>query len=502
MMKKIEVPAGSEENYPIPIKSSGWLLSFLSIAAVTLYPSLYIYFTNAGEASFTDILSVSGILLLASFAISAILYAFIRDIPKSALITNIVMLFFLNFSFIEKGINLVLTAYYWHIAFLGAVILVCLGVFIYKKKCTEVAKKINLLLMIAFVGLICFNGIIAAPTIIKKVSDQKTETNLQVTAENAENQNMPNVYLCIFDEYAGLDCVQRYCGYDNSPFYQALRERGFNVSEHSGNQTISTTIEVPNMLNLDIVNFKNTLPAQRLENMKNPYLFQLMKANGYQLNIADVSGFIDTSDCKYQYNAGFVSTEGSAEYYILRNTAYYPFYNYKSSDEIGEIDNLFQYVGESASLQSSNLCTVAYFHTPHLPWIVDENGNAINGRDRSNYKDSSIYLGQFKYTTKKIQEMVDVILNNDPDSIIILLSDHGYRQPEHLKTWYGEQVDDMDLENTYMRNILCAVYFKGETIDIKDKSGINVLRTVLNRLLDTDFEMIDAPVSDDSEIGE
>jgi len=90
-------------------------------------------------------------------------------------------------------------------------------------------------------------------------------------------------------------------------------------------------------------------------------------------------------------------------------------------------------------------------------------------------------------------ELATEIIKNDPNSIIILQSDHGYRYPDFLKNLYGIDIYDMDVESLYMRNILNAVYYQGQNIDIDNYSGINTLRTVLNKLLNANFELIEQP---------
>lgn len=87
--------------------------------------------------------------------------------------------------------------------------------------------------------------------------------------------------------------------------------------------------------------------------------------------------------------------------------------------------------------------------------------------------------------------MTTEIIANDPEAIIIIQSDHGYRYPTHLQFWYGINQYDVEEEAPYMRNILNAVYYQGEDIYIDNYSGLNTLITVLNKLLDVDLQMVD-----------
>ena len=125
--------------------------------------------------------------------------------------------------------------------------------------------------------------------------------------------------------------------------------------------------------------------------------------------------------------------------------------------------------------------------------MVDENGKLLDEKDRDNFENTDIYLGQLKYSNKMILKLVLEIIENDPESCILLLSDHGYRHPSRLKKYSDISMEDPALEYLYMRNTLNAVYIKGEAIDFEDYSGINTLRLVLDRLFSLGLGMIEEP---------
>ena len=80
-------------------------------------------------------------------------------------------------------------------------------------------------------------------------------------------------------------------------------------------------------------------------------------------------------------------------------------------------------------------------------------------------------------------QMLDNILEHDADAVILLQSDHGAR---------GHGAAEFTWEN--MTSPLNAVYYQGDTqLDIEGLSTLNTLRYVLNRLIATDFEMLELP---------
>lgn len=473
------------------------------LASAVLYPCLFVYFQNAGEASLRDIIPVTGALMTLSAVWMALCWLCVRDMARAALAATAGTFLFLNFALIEKALLLLSDRiYYWHGVLVCLFLWVLLLLLIWRVLTEEQVRLVNQVALLIFLALIVMNGVLAAPRIVNKVVQLNNQHVDSYTTNATGAENRPNIYYFIFDEYGGTENLKRYCNYDNTPFYEKLRALGFQVSEESFNESTATVTVIPNLLNLDYVNFGGETDdadsnAIQKENLKNPYLYQLLFEQGYQLNTLDKNSFLDDSASTYRYVPGTQSVEGTAAYYILQRTALYPFYRDNGSDDIQELMNMVEYAKKSAKLQSSNLFTMAYFGYPHTPWFVDAQGNPISGADRVNYVNTNIYLGQLQYGNQLILEIVGEIIESDPESVIIIQSDHGFRWPNAgLKKF-----DDWETEDYYMRNILNCVYFQGKELDIEKKSGINTLRLVLNELFDTDMPLID-PGSYDRLAGE
>ena len=223
------------------------------------------------------------------------------------------------------------------------------------------------------------------------------------------------------------------------------------------NNTIFTSIEVPNLLNLQVVNNTDMTYETKMKALEQPYLFLLFKENGYQLNIFSDQNFLPSgeSGIVYDYTSDIKIDEvETIEKLILNNSIYYPSQLQQPNQRLVIINKLFQYAESSCSIQHENLFTFGYFMFPHMPFVADEFGNMINQDDMMNSRNSDVYLGQLKYCSKKIIEVVEQIIETDPEAIIIIQSDHGFRQPMQLEVLFGEKVEDMELEMKYERNIL------------------------------------------------
>ena len=133
--------------------------------------------------------------------------------------------------------------------------------------------------------------------------------------------------------------------------------------------------------------------------------------------------------------------------------------------------NLFDWAGNKAHYPAGDRpsCTVIYIKCPHTPIWFDRYGNDVPEAYRKEWKDKHYYLDQLVYTSGRLQQICGAILASDPDSIILLQSDHGKRTVANV-TW-------LDLTN-----ILNAVYFRGEPIpEIMDQNALNTWIAVLRK---------------------
>lgn len=469
---------------------SNYIISITAYTMTTLYPCLFIYFNNAGEASFKDIIGISLAFLLMASVIYLIGGIIFKSVNKAAITTTLVMLFFMNFALIETGITKIFPMlYYWHIILILFFLLLHIGYLIYRTKDTLLMRQVNLIIALAFTGLILLNATMSLPTIFQKMTFKGVEPNSSQGIVSIMKKT-PNVYFFLFDEYGGLDCLERYCNYDNSDFLKSLQARGFNISSHSTNNTVSTTVAIPNLLNYSLVNNEEMLESEKRKQLINPAIYTLMRKNGYKINTIDYKNFIDQSSSDFRFNYTGDYDSESASDLICMKTAIYPLIGIKGYGQLLVLNNAFEYSKASSSIQSGNLFTLGYFQFPHAPYFVDADGKELDSFEMDNVKDSRYYLGQVKYLNGKIIDMVDAIMKNDPQSIIIIQSDHGFRQPLHLLR-YGIETENLEFEYRYMSSILNGVYYKGEKLDIEGKSGVNTLRMVLNRLFKTDLQMIE-----------
>jgi hypothetical protein len=457
-----------------------WILPILSVLAVSAFPAMFMYFQNADEAEFAEVV-VPLIIFIATGAVFFVLFLIIsKNTSKSAVIASMFVFVLLNYSLLERGIQKIFPGLnYWHVIMLSLFILGHIAWFVCKKASGELVHTVTMVMCIVFCGLILFNGITAAPTIIDKVSFRRRmvkEQEIKMPQTDENGTKLPNFYYLIFDEFSTNDFMLKYYNYDNSIFTNKLEEMGFNVSHTSHNNSSMTSTVVTNYVNLDYV-VNDTTPNYEKEQLRhNNKLFEILKSKGY--HITGVGSAIDCfgldGDIDKSSSSVAVTAEGKTmKDMLLNNTAAYPFISFSYSIDQEIILNALNYMKTPQNFPKNSAFTMFYIVCPHEPFYFDAQGNTY-AKPTSNWKDQQYYLGQFIYITNQIIEVAASIIENNPDCIIVLQSDHSAR----ASTDTSVKFDSFD-----MTGILNAVYFNGEKLDISGLSGVDTIKKVLTKLL-------------------
>lgn len=118
----------------------------------------------------------------------------------------------------------------------------------------------------------------------------------------------------------------------------------------------------------------------------------------------------------------------------------------------------------------------SYFRCPHVPFYFRADGSMRRTEQYYSWRNPNVYIGQLKYMTTHLMHVIDVILNSDPDSVIVIQSDHGMRYKQ-LK--FPTKAKKSRNDQYFVLNL---VYYRGEILNIEGLSPINTLRTVLTKL--------------------
>ncbi|MFA5675935.1 MAG: hypothetical protein WDA65_05350 [Christensenellales bacterium] len=351
-----------------------------------------------------------------------------------------------------------------------------------------------------------------------------------------ETFGIPNVYFFILDEYGTFDIVEKYYGYDNKVFYDFLTMQGFNISRESYSTDNQTANCFADLLNLKYISRKYS-KNDCLKAIQGAKLFEEFSGLGYsQFQIAKSKYFPDidslnpdaeidiyedanmfgdeaTGDVSDTSIAGALlklfsptASDTQVDKEALNKWGFYPSHyirdskEYKQHKDSGYADALlakFDYFEDTDNYVFSGPRVIyCYMTATHVPFVFNEYGGIIPYKERRNWEEISVYLNQYKFITKHMIVSLSTIIENDPDSVIIIMSDHGIRYHADCSkkhTFY--------ITNKESCRVMNAVYIKGQKYDIEGLSGINTLRYVLSLYEGLDYPPIEDPVSSDSPDG-
>lgn len=468
-------------------------IQLLTVITISAFPVIFLYCKNSDQVDIKEItiplLLFLGLGLLLFFALLCI----VKSVDR-AVLTSVLFIFIItNFRILEKFIKIFFPSLkYWHTVPIIFLIGLHITFIIWKFLSKDILSDVIKVLCIVFTFLLIMNMILGFSGAKKNFETKKQMDNNDKIYFQNQNSGLidgkisPNIYLLLFDEYANFPQMKKYYNYDNLPLESFLKNNNFSISYTSHNESISTQTILTNLMNLEYLVNDSMSDIEKINIRKNGKLFNYIKSNGYTVDILEVGDFLgghmpNKEAAVEKSKATTINGETIVDL-CIQQSIFYPFYKSGvESERLEPIIELVSYLSQKENLPRENTFTIVYLCIPHQPFWVDENGMTIPLSQSVNWEDKRYYLGQYKYTTKLMLQILDNIVKNDPNSIIFLQSDHGARGRE-----------EFTLE--FQSNNLNAVYYKGEkNINVEGMSSVNILRYILNKLWGTTYEMLTVP---------
>jgi hypothetical protein len=460
-----------------------------------LYPPLALLGQNIEQlAPGTAVRSLLASLLLAVFIL---LFArlVLRDWHKAAIFTSLFMIAFFSYGHVYAlvedrqlfGITL------GRHRFLGPLYLLLMGATLAVLwKSRDVRPATRAVTWIGLVMILLPLYQIISYTTQSYLATQKLQRE-GPTAELAdlrlpEGQTAPDIYYIILDTYTREDVLSEQFGFDNSPFVEALAERGFITPNCSQSNYSSTATSLTSTLNMSYLPEldESFAPPNTNERDLYPYLWnsrvmQALEGLGYQ-SVAFDSGYSPTelhqADVYYSQDTdllGILLADGINPYESMVLTSSAGMFVYELSPHLPERVQKFLAL-ETAYVVHRNriLYTLnrlerlgslagpkfVFVHilAPHNPFVFGPNGEYIERKTPFTLNDDREviamedyvqgYVGQVLYLNQRMLTAIDAILAESAQPPIILIQgDHGVprlkgQQNAILSTYFLPQGDD------------------------------------------------------------
>ncbi len=420
---------------------------------------LPVFFVQHGVAEhFPHVPAMDALVLTLVYIGFALLFCvigwlFFRNWKKAAIFSLCLMAFHFFFGAIHDGIKYVapdsfLSRYSFVLPFF---VLLLIGIVILLKRSYSGFSKLTSYLNLLLIILIAID----LGTLAVKSSKNNIVETLPAGMSKCDSCKKPDIYLLMFDEYAGQKELQAMFGFANTDFIDALKQRGFYNIDSSNSNYNYTPFSVASILNMDYLLLSDTNRSGKDVTMsydviRNNRFLQYLQAHGYAFrnySIFDFRGqparidetfipvktrlitaqtFLSRMNREIRFNTvdGKFRLETAVKEFTYRN--------------LHNNNNIFEL---TTSHSSSPQFVYAHFMMPHYPYYFNAEGREqpYETLSEGNQVNKSSYIEYLLYTNKKIISLVDTLLNRPNKPVIFLMSDHGFRhfsQPKERKYYF------------------------------------------------------------------
>ena len=461
---------------------------------ISILPIFFLFSLNVHEVPINDIFFP----ILISISITFVLWIILRKIFDGVKGANILSLFLLLF--VTYG-NLRMILYdtgdanlqlFSSNSILGLIFL-SIGIlgFIFFRR-TQENKKINSIFNVIAITIILILIMNVGIFFIDNQIDSSQEYFKNIPLIEKNLQEKPDVFVFILDEFAGKNQLMMDFNYDLNSFNQSLNEREFEIPKTSLSNYPNTALSMPSLLNMDYLEFLTFDLDEKSKDMRIPLqlrdqnnVMKIFKINGYD-TVSFYGGLDATGDtlivneklCSF----GTINTDLRKNFVLTYLPLSYFNDIFLANFQHEKLQCVFSYIENYKTNKSQPIYHHIHIRLPHHPFIYDSEGNFLPYKIKSDDKDA--YLQQLMFTEKKLLELVDIIQKESSDSVIMIISDHGYRADINWK----EPSND-DLIRGF--NVVTSFHFPGKEFTIDEKiSLVNVYRIFFNEYFDYEFPIL------------
>ena len=472
------------------------------IIFLTIFLTIFLFSENMHELVPTDIIIPLLIIVPISLFTFFILKLILKDSNKAALIVSIgLVLFFTygHFYSIIKGFTIfnedIGRHRYIIIPFVIGIFLPAYFIIRSKidfKNITKILNGVSAVLIVMMILNITAFGITGI--------ESYSTINFEVNDSSIELQNMhstPDVYYIILDEYGGPESM-KYLNYDNSQFYEFLKEKNFIIPEKSTSNYPMSHFSIPSTMNMEYVNdlsnilgedSKTFLPLREM--FYNSQVIKNFESLGYDIVIFE-SGFVPSENFVLVDDI-MCHEEGidSALLDMIGRTSMIGYFVERYGEEKirDRINCAFSEIKTIGNNKDEPIFVFVHMLFPHAPYVFGPNGETVipgNPISSEVWDEKIAYLDQVQFANKKTIETIENILEHDKNSIIIIQSDHGsgfdidWKNPDEsmilqrlsiLNAYYVPEIS----ENQFYENI----------------TPVNSFRIIFNNYFNTNYKILE-----------
>jgi len=496
---------------------------------VGIFPILIIYSQNIGRVEITELFLPVIIIVGLTIGLYYFLKSILKNENKSAIIVTLILIMLFSYGHIYYLLSDVMIDEFdmgqnrYLIPAFGLVLGISIFFIIRARRVFDNATSILNVISIVFIIVAISNVALVGAEITScdKCSNQEFFYEARDFSDYfeshefsiSENQELPDVYYLILDEYARNDALIEYHNFSNHELTEFLEKKGFHIAKNSFANYPMSVQSIPAIMNMDYINFLADEIGTEVRNYKplNGKNYGLYPNNMVIKNFKEMDYKIITfntfalhlhenplSDKTFCHRDKFLLDNRLAD--VLARTSIFGYYIERWAE--GELRQAtlcaFENFGNAGNVFDEPVFVWAHVMLPHPPWIFGPNGEEITpGKpllitDNPEFRDSGWepkrqYIQQVQFANKKTIEVVKNILENNRNAIIIIQGDHGtawetnWMEPSKEDAW--QRLRNFD-----------AIYFPDKDkrdLLLDDRTLVNTFRTVFNAYYESNYELLE-----------
>lgn len=472
-----------------------------------LFPPLFLYAQNTGEARLTELVFPLVLVSVASLALLWLSRRLLGSRHRAAVFASAFILAFFSFGrivsaadrlipWIERAASAAL------VAFGLVLLLLALGRRLRKSRPNPA--------LTAVLNLVA--GVLVAFQLVQIATAEGRRWRAAPSAETAAAVELalerPDIFYILLDGYAREDVLRKVYGHENQRFLNGLRRRGFRVFDETRASYMLTVLSLASVFNLNPIGnlleldpeSDDLVPAG--DKIWDSELVRVLKGQGYSVT-AFASGYspVELPKADRFIRPAWTLSEFQSVLVAQTPIAFLP------GRSLAELHRkrINYTLNELINYEPGDRPAFVFAHllSPHPPFVFDENGALPPGSEDLTFLDGppllelgmsrqqyrQKYRSQLVYLNRRLEEVVDALLEDreeDPP-VIIIQGDHGPRST--LVWWSLPRSNEREALAT-----LFALHLPNTDLDsFPDSLSItNTFRIVFNRYFGTSYELLPA----------
>ncbi|HYI66219.1 MAG TPA: hypothetical protein VEW95_04810 [Candidatus Limnocylindrales bacterium] len=499
---------------PVAPRAAGWWLHPMLVAA---FPVVYLFATNIREQLSLEplwtplaiVIGMAAATLLLAVVVGRLLGV---DPARSALVASLLLLLALTYGHAWNlvgelaGLHRVLLIAWAVLAVMGIVVIA----FLRAGAIARLTTAVNV-----FAGILIVTNLVPIGDLLLRTSSIGEPTTESPQPGQPARGTGRDVWYLVFDRYAGSPALRELFGFDNGPFLDALRERGFVVAEGATANYLKTAHSLASSLNMEELDADALASEASTPDDWTPLYRRLQTSHA-------VERFLHDRGYRYLHlglrRGATYANEAADVTFLLGNTTefsavladttmlialeeFLPDEVAIGTDAIYPAQTLFQLqeLDRIADTPGRNF-VFAHLLLPHPPYVFNADGSRVTAEQRASRTDDELYIEQLRYANARILALLDRLQAGPPDSwpIVVLAADEGPFPPRYAADEAGFAWGNATPEELLRKfSILTAVSVPGVDAAALEAAGfsdtitpLNLFRTVFNAAFDAGLPIL------------